>query len=558
MISPYPQLNDRSCGWLKFVWRKATTDDDWSISGNPHPWWDQYSSPPMTNYPRFDLADSAYAVSLMAEKTPAWREVYTRILDGLVSRHTTFWAAADWLTQIGHDPKRKEYPDAWKGFLIPEHLWGEYDSPGWTANGVAPWGLQPDPISADGMLFFKGFFNLLMSLYRAVSGDRKWEEPFTITGLEDRRFEWTHSRIADLLVDQWRRHPEGPHCENTKIWPYCLSAAGLGLQLFDRVMSKNNHAVAEEWFEYARKHYLKFEDGELRSVALYYDPIVDHVHHIGTAGGLAAAWYVLPQNPQMAELMYRAAMADLGWRDPKQPIIRQPDPRVLVAAAAMAREFGDSIAEARLRDSLDGLAEPKHFGVDHAEFGFWFQFDEPWPRGQMSASLMVTEVADAGDWQRLFNLPNLDKFNQPTVEGVDFPKLGLSQAWNDLDNGMLQITTYAATPSLRGASTTIKVSRLPNVGSVYVRCDGESFEHWQAGDDGSIEIFTDIDRHSFQIYTGLMRGPLQQDRETFRPRRVLGPSRSLELGAETLSAARGHLASGASPCPTCACAGTTR
>lgn len=28
-------------GWLKHLWKKATTEDDWSEKGNPHPWWDK-------------------------------------------------------------------------------------------------------------------------------------------------------------------------------------------------------------------------------------------------------------------------------------------------------------------------------------------------------------------------------------------------------------------------------------------------------------------------------------------------------------------------------------
>lgn len=502
MHTPYPQLNARAQGWLKFMHRKATTPDDWSSTGQPRSWWDRYSTPPMTNFPRFDLADSAYAVALMADKTPAWREVYSKVLDELVQRHTTFWAAVDWLTQIGPDPKRKIYPDAWKGTLIPEHLWGEYDSPGWTANGIEPWGLQPDPIRADGMLFYKGFFNLLMSLHRYVSGDGRWNRPFSVTGLEDRQFEWTHERVANHLTDQWRRNPQGPHCENTKIWPYCLSAAGLGLKLFDHVAGRRTHAVAEEWFDFARRHYMVFEDGKLKSVALYYDPVVDHVHHIGTGGGLAAAWYVLPQNPPLAEMMYLAAVEQIGWRNPRVPVAVPADPRALVMGAMLAREFGDVVAEARLHDTLERVADPRFFGVGDREFGFWFQYDEPWPRGQLSGCLMVTEVADPGDWQRLFNKPNMTKFIEPTVEGVEFPTIGLSQAWNDLEHGMLQLHTYVASLSERGRQTHFRVTNVPDVDSVFVRCDGEEFRGWSRIDDHSIDIVTNVEEHTFQIFTG--------------------------------------------------------
>ncbi|MGH8691336.1 MAG: hypothetical protein ACREUS_09945, partial [Burkholderiales bacterium] len=167
----HPELNPRARGWLTHLWEKATTADDWSRAGEPHPWWDRYSTVPMLNFPRFDLSESTYALAIMADTTPAWREVYTRIADELVARHTTFWAAVDWLTQIGHDPKRADYPAWIMKALVPQHLRGQYDAPGWTANGVQPWGLQPDPIGADGFLFFRGFFNLVLSVYAYVSGD---------------------------------------------------------------------------------------------------------------------------------------------------------------------------------------------------------------------------------------------------------------------------------------------------------------------------------------------------------------------------------------------------
>ena len=31
-------LNARARGWLRHLWDKATTPDDWSSSGTPHEW----------------------------------------------------------------------------------------------------------------------------------------------------------------------------------------------------------------------------------------------------------------------------------------------------------------------------------------------------------------------------------------------------------------------------------------------------------------------------------------------------------------------------------------
>ena len=107
------------------------------------------SDPPMASWPRFDLTDSSYAMGLMAQTTPAWREPYVEVLDQLIERHTGWWSANDWLTQFGHDPDRADYPDVYR-LLIPTELWGNYDVPGWTANGVVPQppASQRQPITA--------------------------------------------------------------------------------------------------------------------------------------------------------------------------------------------------------------------------------------------------------------------------------------------------------------------------------------------------------------------------------------------------------------------------
>ena len=220
MSTSHPELNQRAQGWLNFLYLKATTPDDWSEDGSPYDWWDQISTAPMCAFPRFDLQESTYAIGLMADRTPAWREVYSEILDEIAERSITYWAAVDWLSQFGHDPDRKNYPEAWKGTLIPEEFWGEYDAPGWTANGVAPWGFHADPIGADGNLFFKGWLNLTQSMHTYVSGYDKWSSPFSVAGAYNSRFEWTQHQLADHLHQQWAKTPMGPHCENTKAWPF--------------------------------------------------------------------------------------------------------------------------------------------------------------------------------------------------------------------------------------------------------------------------------------------------------------------------------------------------
>jgi len=202
-------------GWLKHVWRKATTEegDDWSMDGTgPHEWWDKLSGPPMTSFQRFDLHEASYPLALLSQKTPAWREGYAEILEKLSARYTTFWGAVDWLTQFGDDPSRDKYPTFWKGTIIPAGFWGSYNTPGWTGNGTGEKGIEPDPIQADGMLFFKGFMLLLMSITTKVGGrEAAWRKPWFMAGVGDSQHSWTLRTLADHLQQQWADQECGLH-----------------------------------------------------------------------------------------------------------------------------------------------------------------------------------------------------------------------------------------------------------------------------------------------------------------------------------------------------------
>jgi Linalool dehydratase/isomerase len=494
-LAQFPGLSPRGAGWLRFLWEKATTRDDWSAAGIPHPWWDRYTAPVVLSYGRFDLSYSAYGLLLMADQTPAWREVYTRIADELASRYPTHWGAIDWFTQIGDDPKRANYPP----FItagIPEALRGKYNRIGWTANGIQPWGLQSDPIGADGYLFFRAWFLLLLATHKYISGDDKWARPFKVTGYHDETFEWDSHRIAERLEAQYRAHPEGPHCENTKIWVFCNTAGGLGMHLYDKVFGKNTHRAFENFLGYARENYIKVTDGRLQSVTSYYDPIEKFHSGGGVAGGLMTAHLMQPQNPELGRLLYDAAANALGWRNATANV------RANTTGLVMAREMGDDVAYKRLREAAEREYDPRFFGEHQEQFGWFFNNKEGFPRGQGSAMLMAAEIAGPGDWTRAFEATHLDKYTAPTVEGIEFPSLGVSQAWNDPATGTLHVVTYAAAPDKRGASTKWRVTNLPSTANLAVRLNGQPFNRFSAVGPRTIEITSTVDAHQFEIVTG--------------------------------------------------------
>ena len=505
MPTNHPELNNRAQGWLNFLYQKATTPDDWSEDGSPNEWWDQISTAPMCAFPRFDLQESTYAIGLMADRTPAWREIYSEILDEIAERSITYWAAVDWLTQFGHDPDRKNYPEIWRGTLIPEEFWGEYDAPGWTANGVAPWGFHADPIGADGNLFFKGWLNLTQSMHTYVSGYDKWSSPFSVAGAYNSRFEWTQHQLADHLHQQWAKTPMGPHCENTKAWPFCLSAAGLGLMMYDKIFDNNFHSSYSNWLSFTKDKYYGFnKNGSLEWVTMYFDEINDHHHRTVPTHGLAVSFYAKPQDPQFAELLYRGAINFLGWDNPSIPITNEfmPDPRMFALGLTMSKEFDDQITHERLRKYAEENFEPQFFGTNDSQFGFWFNLGEKWPRGQLSALAMCAEVCEPEAWESLFNKPNLTKFYSPSIKGVDFPSVSIEKAFHDDRKGKLHFSISDGDKTKTNKKTNIEVFNLPDANEITVLCDGMKFNEYKILDNSRISINTQVRKHSFEIDTG--------------------------------------------------------
>ena len=142
MSDQVTQLNERARGWLRHLWDKATTQDDWSSAGPAAPLVGPRVERADVRVPALRLGESAYALPVMCEVTPAWREVYTRIAREFCERHMTFWAAIDALVTIGEDPNVDCYPPEWQ-IYVPERLRGAYAPPGWIGNGDRALGPEP-------------------------------------------------------------------------------------------------------------------------------------------------------------------------------------------------------------------------------------------------------------------------------------------------------------------------------------------------------------------------------------------------------------------------------
>jgi len=119
--------------------------------------------------------------------------------------------------------------------------------------------------------------------------------------------------------------------------------------------------------------------------------------------------------------------------------------------------------------------------------------------------MMVAEVGDEGSWSRAFEAPHRDKYEAPTMQGIDFPSFGVHQAWNDAATATLHVGTYAAAADQRGRETRFEVVNLPDAATVTIRCDGAPFNRVDVLGRNRIRLTTTVDTHEFQIVTGYGR-----------------------------------------------------
>jgi hypothetical protein len=356
-----------------------------------------------------------------------------------------------------------------------------------------------DPIGADGNLFFKGFFLVMLGLHLRTTGDQRWNDPFDLVRDGENTFTWFHSAIAGHLHDQWQRSPDGCHCENTKIWPYCLAGAGLGLRLHDLLRGTDHHAVFRHWWTAVCRHrYLHLDGDDLpENVTLYYDPIVDVAHEVPVWAGMVPAVYLAAQEPEGARRLFEAGMRQLGLWEGATPV-SLPGPRTSATALWLAREWGLEAVATSLGAAIDEHYQPT---LDPAtgEFTWGFQLDEDFPRGQYNGTMAAAQVATRDSWWRLANVGPGSRFSDPTVEGVEFPALCLDQAWWDPDRDVLSVGTTPVNIAEVGRPTSLHVVNLDQPGDweVIDRDHGDPVD--TAVIDGGVEIRTTIGRHQFTL-----------------------------------------------------------
>jgi hypothetical protein len=206
-------------------------------------------------------------------------------------------------------------------------------------------------------------------------------------------------------------------------------------------------------------------------VDLYYDPVVDEHVGNGPMGLIAPTWYFAPQRREVARAGWEMGAGFSGLLNGRE-IAGLDNPPNAAMLLQVAGEFADADLKRRLWEAADEHIEPT-WDRERGEFTLGFGLNEAHPRGQWNARVMAGWVCTPGAWARIFNEPNFAKFNEPTVSGVDFPAVALSEArW---DGESLSVAAHPQNPAAEGTETSVAVSGLPTGSAwIVVGPDGES------------------------------------------------------------------------------------
>ncbi|CAK9009597.1 Terminal uridylyltransferase 7 (TUTase 7) (Zinc finger CCHC domain-containing protein 6) [Durusdinium trenchii] len=291
-------------------------------------------------------------------------------------------------------------------------------------------------------------------------------------------------------------------------------AAGAGLRLCDRLAEGHAQGPAvwppaENWLATTfRDRYVNVDhQGRLQSITMYSDPNERVALELqgqvlagpGSTLALGLAFYMLPQDPLFAARLYAAFVKTVGVRShPKR--LANLGVQSLALLLVLAVELDDEELATQVAPHARRKGQGKRFGPNLDEFGWFCFLGEPWPRGQISALLMVADVLSPGDWQRAFHdAGDGSRFSAPTVEDVDFPLVGLKRAFND--GPELIVDTFTATSSEAGNPTSFTITNLPDAHALTASCDGEPFHSFSVVSPHTVRVSTTIAEHLFVFRT---------------------------------------------------------
>lgn len=380
-----------------------------------------------------------------------------------------------------------------------------------------------DPIYGNGSsnMMYKGYFAHSLMLAHIISGDSKYYDPQLMVYDDEIQYTYSVEEIIAMMNSQHQGGLDengspllyGIDCEVGKVFPVCVSVGGLAAQLYDKLNGTYYREGYDKWLVWAKDNVTggnEEPDGPFTWCAPYFDRDIPYA--MSEPGQQMGAFFIFPAlqiantDPAYALRIYEGMCKNYGVQEddggfhlqwPKEltkPLVL--DDRIADAGAlSFAKEFNDVERLQGLRQWFDAHYEPT---FKDGEFFYTFGMQESWPRGIPNAHASMGHVGEAGAMRRLYNEPNMDKFSQPTVTGVDWPSITVRQAYYDAEKDALIFGTTTGV-GRTGSRTTFNVTNLDVSADHEVIVDGQPTDSWVSTAPGEITVQTTIGDHTFVI-----------------------------------------------------------
>ena len=551
----YPRLSREGLGALKFNWRKANVKDDWTKGGSLSHAWDRVTGWPYWKKPSYDLDYGMRVLAKIAQEVPAWREVVGESARLLVSRMPQYAAWFDWVEEVGHDPNQRHYSYLQYRSLIPPGFAGVYNSPGYIGNGLNthldeieaslmlatrrtpraehPYYPQhspavgrrfdPDPIYANGSsnMMYKGYFAHQLMLGYVMTGNDRFLESQHLVYDDEIQYDYSVTDIVRIMCEQHLGDVDengspllpGIDCEVGKMFPVCVTVGGLAAHLHDEVFGTSYRQGYDRWLGWAKDNIAGGNtepDGGFAWCAPYYDRDIPYCmsepHQQLGPFFIGPAMQLLPVEPAFATRIYEGMIKNFGRVDDDglhiiwPPAVVGTDDRIDPASTSGALTYAREIGDVERAEALEQWMNTRGGATyDNGEFYFTYGLEEEWPRGIPNAWATLGYIGGPGSLRRTYNELNLEKFSQPTLEGVDYPGVNVSQATYDAAKDALVVSISPGTARV-GSITTFRVTHYPyGERGHQVLMDGKEHDDWSNAGPGEIVVRATVDDHTLVI-----------------------------------------------------------
>jgi hypothetical protein len=215
-----------------------------SVLAQPPGSWEgfyQAQSPSMNFALRYQLAFGSYAVAMLSQHTPAYRAPYAEALRGAIEKMLDVAAWGYW---------RAPQTPSGGGTLSSSGHVAVLLSP----HQRVPAGPPSDPVAQDN-LQYSGHLSTMLGLYEKVTGDARYDMPFTLVDPESGvGYTYTHGEVAGRIHSQMRENSfGGVCCERGMAYVPCNNHALASNTLHDAVHGTAYSKSNEGWLRTVRR-----------------------------------------------------------------------------------------------------------------------------------------------------------------------------------------------------------------------------------------------------------------------------------------------------------------